>query len=626
MEASRRFIKLDPDQPFAAETAADLVPVERAGSTDEAGAPARDARGRAAGSASSDDIRRVLTPAGYVPRLRVARLIAAGRVVLAAFGLLAILIDPYTPARYADATYLLLSLYLLYAVLQAFVVSRTPTSTRRGLITHGVDLTLFSVLQFVTEGSASPFFAYFTFALVSATLRWRSRGAVWTTVVVLVVLNLQALYSAQAGSSADFEIHRLIIRNAYLAVVGGLLAFFGAYHDRLRDDLSRLSAWPSASSMDPQDFIGALLRHTAGILRMPRVVLVWDDPDEPWCRVVLWSAKGLQSRQEAPTTYQPLVAAALAGRPFLCADASAADPVVLQASGQGAHHWRGVPLHGGFRSRFEVRAVLYVPVRGRQVEGHLLALDRVKLTEDDLEVAHVVGRLIADSMDQLLLMRQRDDAAAITERAHLAGDLHDGVLQSLTAVGFQLESVLRRLETDPPGARKELDELGHLLAEEHRDLRFFIRKLRPAMLGVLSSAGELELRLGELAKGLKDVWNLPITLEIAEQLPDMQASMRYEIYRLVQEALVNVARHAEATEARVVLGGGYREVRLEVADNGHGFLGFRGCYDHSALKALHLGPASLRERVSALGGTLNIDSTASGARLEIRLPLARAVA
>ncbi|HEV8454265.1 MAG TPA: hypothetical protein VGQ24_05215 [Gemmatimonadales bacterium] len=101
--------------------------------------------------------------------------------------------------------------------------------------------------------------------------------------------------------------------------------------------------------------------------------------------------------------------------------------------------------------------------------------------------------------------------------------------------------------------------------------------------------------------------------------------MRYGIFRLVQEPLVNVARHAQATKARTVLGGGYREVRLVVADNGHGFP-FRGCYDHSALKALHLGPASLRERLSALGGTLDIDSTTSGARLEIRLPLARAVA
>ena len=606
-----------------ADAATSPIAVDPPGSTDEAAEPARHARPRPSESTASDDPLRIPAPPSYLPRLRAARLIAAGRVALAAFSLLAIWIDPSTPARWADATYVALSLYVLYAVVLALIAWGSPTSTRRGLITHGVDLALFSAFQYLTEGSASPFFVYFTFALVSATLRWRWRGAVWTTLVILAILNLQALYAWVTGLPAGFEVYRLVIRNAYLAVVGGLLAYLGGYHDRLRDELLRLSTWPSVGLMDPEDFIGALLQHTAGILRTPRVLLVWSDPDEPWDRMDLWSAGGLRSRQEAPATGQPLVAEALQGHSFICPDADAADPVVLRASGRDAHRWRGLPLDREFRSRFEIRSLLYLPVRGRQIEGHLFALDRVKLTEDDLHLARVLGRLIADSMDHLLLTRQRNLAIALSERVHLAEDLHDGVMQSLTAAAFQLEAVSRQLDTDPSGARKELGELEHLLTEEHRDLRLFVRKLRPASFEALCDYGELKRRLRDLVQRFQNVWHLPVTLEMADRLPDMPGPTRYGIFRLVQEALVNVARHAQASRAWVVLAGGCREVRLVVADNGHGFR-LRGFYSHAALKALHLGPASLQERVSALGGTLDIDSTIAGAQLEIRLPLAPA--
>ena len=215
MEAARSATTLDRGQPLSADARANSVSVERPGSTDEAGAPARHARARTPGSSTSGDALRDLTPPGYIPRLRAVRLIASGRVVLAAFSLLGNWIDPYTPDRWADATYLALSLYVVYAVVLAFIVWRSPTSTRRSLIIHGVDLALFGAFQYLTEGSASPFFVYYTFALIAATLRWRWHGAVWTTVVVLAMLNLQALYATETGSPTEFEVHRLIIRNVY---------------------------------------------------------------------------------------------------------------------------------------------------------------------------------------------------------------------------------------------------------------------------------------------------------------------------------------------------------------------------------------------------------------------------
>src|SRR5512147_895650 len=111
----------------------------------------------------------VLSP--YYRRARTERLIAAGRLVLAAFSLLAIYLDPSEPSRYENIAYSVLAAYLVYAALVALLlwISLTPP-TRLPIETHTVDLATFFILIYFTEGPTSPFFVYFIFALIAATL------------------------------------------------------------------------------------------------------------------------------------------------------------------------------------------------------------------------------------------------------------------------------------------------------------------------------------------------------------------------------------------------------------------------------------------------------------------------
>jgi signal transduction histidine kinase len=90
---------------------------------------------------------------------------------------------------------------------------------------------------------------------------------------------------------------------------------------------------------------------------------------------------------------------------------------------------------------------------------------------------------------------------------------------------------------------------------------------------------------------------------------------------MIHEALVNVARHAAATSAAVQMHQEDEALRIVVTDDGRGF-GFSGRRDHRTLSSLRAGPRSLRERVAALGGTLAVDSSDRGARLELIVPLA----
>jgi len=109
----------------------------------------------------------------YAPRIRAERLIASGRVVLGAFSLFAVWLDPPTPAKYVEITNLLLAGYVTYAVgLAVLAWLARAQGPRLAVATHVADLVLLCAFVFLTEGPASLIFAYFIFSVVGATLRW----------------------------------------------------------------------------------------------------------------------------------------------------------------------------------------------------------------------------------------------------------------------------------------------------------------------------------------------------------------------------------------------------------------------------------------------------------------------
>src|SRR2546421_6272447 len=137
----------------------------------------------------------------YTPGIRAERLIASGRVVLAAFSLLAVWLDPPTPAKYVEITNLLLAGYATYAVGLAVLawLARAPRP-RLAVATHVADLVLFCAFVYLTEGPASLVFSFFIFSVVGATLRWQWRGAVWTAAVALLAFNGIGLYAVKVRS------------------------------------------------------------------------------------------------------------------------------------------------------------------------------------------------------------------------------------------------------------------------------------------------------------------------------------------------------------------------------------------------------------------------------------------
>jgi signal transduction histidine kinase len=563
-----------------------------------------------------------LVGANYAPRIRAERLIATSRVVLAVFALLAVWLDPYTPVTHAQETYLLLLAYVSYALVVASIVwlAHGPL-VRLGLVTHVLDLLLFSLLTYLTEGPTSPFFTYFTFAIVAATLRWQWRGALWTSAAALVTFNGIGIFGAEVMNDPAFEENRFVIRSVYLAVMAGLLGYLGAYEERRRREMSELAAWPPhrvGGSELPQPEV---IESAARILGARRVVLAWEEPDEPWLHLASWCDGEFRSWREAPETFQPVVAEPLADLTFLSKDVRAPVPIILHHAEHVPRGWRGAPIHPALQSRFLMTSVLCLPIRGECLEGHLFALDKPHMTGDDLLLGEIVAHEVASSMDQSLLSRRLRQTAAADERMRLSRDLHDGVLQSLTGAALQLETVQRLWDTEPAAARERLAAIQRLIVDEQRDLRFLIRVSKLAPFGMAAGNAGLNTTLRQLVTRLEGLWGLQVELHL-ERLDDRSSdAVAYDICFIVQEALVNAARHASASEVRVAVGRENGNIHVAVTDNGRGFP-FEGDYDHVKLDALQLGPVMLKDRVRSLGGTLAIHSTPSGARLDIRLPRA----
>jgi two-component system sensor histidine kinase UhpB len=219
-----------------------------------------------------------------------------------------------------------------------------------------------------------------------------------------------------------------------------------------------------------------------------------------------------------------------------------------------------------------------------------------------------VGRVVA-SFNRMLdrLERERQEsarrvlAAQEDERVGIARDLHDEVGQVLTGVLLQLNSIA---ETAPEH-RVELDEARQSVRRALDEVRRISSELRPEMLEHLG----LVSALTELATTFSRVTGVGVDRDFATSIPTLTPEVELAVYRIAQESLTNIARHAEASRVRMTLDSGRDSVVLRVADDGRGFGG--APVEHGGLR-------SMRERALLVGGALAIKEAPEGG-VEIRL-------
>src|SRR5215471_14433758 len=145
-------------------------------------------------------------------RVQIERVIAGGRVALAAASLFGIWWDPAEPAAAVAITYALTGVYLAYALGLLGLVWAHHPGGRLPIVTHVGDIVFVSVLQYLTLGPSSPFFLYFVFSIFCAALRWNWKGILLTAGATLASYLLMTAWISRMLGPSEFEGDRFIIR------------------------------------------------------------------------------------------------------------------------------------------------------------------------------------------------------------------------------------------------------------------------------------------------------------------------------------------------------------------------------------------------------------------------------
>lgn len=262
---------------------------------------------------------------------------------------------------------------------------------------------------------------------------------------------------------------------------------------------------------------------------------------------------------------------------------------------------------------------------GPRVPGEAFSSADRRLLSD---LAHHAGVAVHGVRVMTDLQRSREllVLAREEERRRLRRDLHDELAPTLAALGLTVATVGDLIQSDPAAAVAVNAKLQTAIRATVADVRRLVYDLRPPTLDELGLVEAIRERAARYsgtghAHGVPNaVAGLQVTVEVPEPLPALPAAVEVAAYRIVQEALTNVARHAQARECRVRLACvGHETLQVEIVDDG---IGLPDPAERAGRTGIGL--RSMRERATELGGTCLIESVApAGTRITARLPLGR---
>jgi len=251
----------------------------------------------------------------------------------------------------------------------------------------------------------------------------------------------------------------------------------------------------------------------------------------------------------------------------------------------------------GWRSAVEIPLTAKGTVFGALL---LFAADEMELTPEQLASLSGLGNQIGMAVDNARLYAQAEESAATMERNRLARDLHDAVSQTLFSASLVTEVLPRLYERDPQQGKEKLEELRQLTRGALAEMRTLLLELRPAALAE-TSLPDLLRQLSEAVVGRA---RIPVELDVAST-KELPPEVAVAVYRIAQEALNNVVKHAEAEQVHVSLRDGHDDggdlLELVIADDGRGF-------DVAAGSSGRLGLGIMAERAESIGARLELQS------------------
>ncbi len=226
------------------------------------------------------------------------------------------------------------------------------------------------------------------------------------------------------------------------------------------------------------------------------------------------------------------------------------------------------------------------------------------------ERAQLINELQAAQQELEAAQGQMAELAVLRERERLARDLHDSLGHALVAISVQLEAIQRLYKVDEKQASQHVDELKALTRASMEDLRRSIAGLRAPGLGGRSACQTLQADCVEFGERS----GVEVECRVDPRLDELRPALAETVWRVVQEALTNVEKHAQATKVVVSVTKDGQEVHMRIADDG------LGLPPDAESKPDCYGLRGMRERVEALQGSLSLDGSDSGTQVNVILP------
>ena len=237
---------------------------------------------------------------------------------------------------------------------------------------------------------------------------------------------------------------------------------------------------------------------------------------------------------------------------------------------------------------------------------------------DQLPILALVAHEVGNSLGQLQMSERARQVAVHEARIRVSRDLHDGVLQALTGIRFELQT----MAGEAAGANADrLRALERALAIEQRELRLFIDDLEARVARDGAVRCPIATGLSEMCRRLSVEWKLPITVKVTPDDMTLPRTIESAVRLMIHEGVSNALKHGYPARVTITVDSVADELKIAIIDDGRGF-SFRGKMSHDDLIAGNTGPVSLRERVIALDGRLSVESLPSGSRIECVIPIA----
>jgi signal transduction histidine kinase len=244
------------------------------------------------------------------------------------------------------------------------------------------------------------------------------------------------------------------------------------------------------------------------------------------------------------------------------------------------------------------QSALWTSVAGIAVVLSVIALATVRLAQSFRRNAELIMQY-ADSVEDYKLLARRLESIREEERAHLAREIHDVLGQTLTVIKLDVATAARKMGTaDMTVAAAKLNQVTGTVDTAIRTLRQVAKELRPPLLDAAGFAVALQAYVAEL----QEHTGLRIHLTVLTDLPQLGPEQTITAFRICQEALTNVIRHAHATEATIDISSDSKDVIVTIHDDGQGFA------LQAAGQKRSLGLLGMEERAELVAGHVRVDS------------------